>query len=118
MHWRANLLMLRSPRAIVGFVALSMWPVGVLIAALWLLGFWGDRNPFVRPSVLSVVGGLASFLGFLLLQHIAFSQALSRTYAPFVRMAMRLRGTPVCLHCGHLLLGSVGERCPECGTSG
>ena len=120
MHWRANMLMLRSPRAIVGFVAASLWPVFVLVGTWWLLGFLDDNNPFLTRSTTGLVTAAATFLGFLLLQHVAFSHALIVSYAPFVRRAIREGGTPVCVRCGHLL-GRTGDgpgptRCPECGN--
>jgi predicted RNA-binding Zn-ribbon protein involved in translation (DUF1610 family) len=120
MHWRANILMLRAPRAIVAFLLVSLWPVAVLLAIWWLLGFLGDHNPFVTQNTAGYLTAAATFAGFLLLQHIAFSQALVHSYAPFVRRAMCERGTPVCVACGTLLApprdASGGmTRCPECG---
>ncbi len=120
MHWRANMLMLRAPRAIVAFLVVSLWPVAVLIGVWWLLGFLGDHNPFITHSTTGYLTAAATFGGFLLLQHIAFSQALVHSYAPFVRRAMCERGTPVCLACGTLLAPPSGgteasTRCPECG---
>jgi hypothetical protein len=121
LHWRANLLMLRSPRAIVGFLVLSSWPALLYLTAIWLIVFLGERtnngSPFVGGPVVGVVVVLAITVGYLLLQHIAFSKALLLTYAPFVRKAMRERGHPICLRCGQLLHASDADRCPECGSS-
>lgn len=121
MHWRANMMMLRSPRAMVAFLVVSLWPVVVLLAAWWLLGFLDENNPFLTQSSVGLVTAAATFGGFLLLQHVAFSQALVGSYAPFVRRALRERGTPVCVGCGQLLGsaaagdGTEPTRCPECG---
>lgn len=136
VHWRANLLMLRSPSAITSFMLLSLWPVALLLATWWLLGFLDDNNPFLTRSSTGLATAAATFLGFLLLQHVAFSQALIVSYAPFVRRAIRARGTPVCVHCGHVLGAGTppahglapavtappiegsppgSDRCPECG---
>ena len=121
MHWRANLLMLRSPRAIVGFLLLSLWPMTLLLAGLWLIGFVGGQtaatHPLLSGQPLGIAAGIATFVGFFLLQHIAFSIALVRTYAPFVRKAIRDAGVPICLGCGQLQHAADTGRCPECGAA-
>ena len=115
MHWRANMLMLRSPKAVVGFLLLSIWPMAVLLIALRLLGLSGPQPVVVLATPLPLAAGAATLVGFLFLQHLAFSMALTRTYTPFVRRAIRERGTPICMGCGQLLRGASGQRCPECG---
>ncbi|MBL9121662.1 MAG: hypothetical protein JNL80_17275 [Phycisphaerae bacterium] len=121
MHWRANLLMLRSPQAIVGFLLLSLWPLAFLLAALWLIGFLGGRggapHPLLGGQPLGIAAGVATLVGFLFLQHIAFSIALVRTYAPCVRKAIRESGVPICLGCGQLLHAPDAASCPECGIA-
>lgn len=119
IHWRANLLMLRSPVAVVAFLLLSIWPFGLLLLGIWCIVHLGPGlsagSPFVGGPVLGPAAFIAAFVGYLLLQHIAFSLALVWTYAPFVRAAIRERGTPMCLHCGQLLHAQGVDRCPECG---
>ncbi len=115
IHWRANMLMLRSPRAIAGFCAISFPPVaipiGAAIAGDWLSG---------EPRGLDSAAGLALYglviATYLLAQHLAFMQAIDRTYLPFVRDALAERGMPVCRRCGHRL-HAAGVACPECGPA-
>lgn len=114
LHWRANLLMLRSPKAIALFCAIAFLPVILFSGAWWLL--WTVVEP---DTLLARRGSLLLFslllLGiFLVAQHLAFVVAMNRTYGPYVRRALVERGTPVCLRCGQLLAGS-SDRCPECG---
>jgi hypothetical protein len=113
IHWRANLLMLRSPRAVTGFCAISFPPVAIPVAAA-LLGGWLSGEPRGLGSVagLSLYAIVIAF--YLLVQHLAFMIAIDRTYLPFVRDALRERGVPLCRRCGHRLLDGA-PRCPECG---
>ena len=61
--------------------------------------------------------GLAVMLAYMLLQHVAFSIAMRRTYVPFVRRALTARGHPTCVACGHLLGPRASAACPECGAA-
>ena len=114
IHWRANLLMLGSPRAIAGFCAISFPPVAIPVAAAiaggWLAGEPRGLGSIAGLSIYAVVVGV-----YLLAQHLAFMLAIDRTYLPFVRDALRERGVPVCRRCGHRLLADA-PRCPECGA--
>lgn len=114
VHWRANLLMLRSPAAVLGFCGWSFLPLGPLLAAAWAAGWIAGE-----PRGLSTAPGLAMYgvaiLAYLLLQHLAFMRAIDRTYLPFVRDALRQRGIPVCRRCGQRLAPG-SARCPECGA--
>lgn len=113
VHWRANVLMLRSPSAIAEFCAWSLLPLGPLLLAAWAAGWIGGE-----PRGLGSPWGLATYaavvLGYLLLQHLAFVKAIDRTYLPFVRLALCDSGIPVCRGCGHRLDASA-IRCSECG---
>ncbi len=119
LHWQANVLMLRSPKAIVLFCVISGWPVLALVLAWWTMGFLDENNPILSRGTVGIAAALGSFVVFLVLQHMAFVSAMHRTYGPFVRRALCGRGTPVCLACGHLLTpngGLNGLACPECGV--
>jgi hypothetical protein len=78
LHWRANMIMLRRPRACVGFTAISLVPLAALLAWLAAAGWFDDRiTALVRPAFLIPTG-----IAFLALQHIAFVVAFERSYAP------------------------------------
>jgi len=113
VHWRANVLMLRSPAAILGFCGWSLLPLIPLLAAAWAAGWIGGE-----PRGLGSAWGLATYAAaiaaYLLLQHLAFVEAIDRTYLPYVRRALCDRGIPVCGACGHRL-DLAAARCPECG---
>jgi hypothetical protein len=114
VHWRANLLMLRSPAAVLGFCGWSFLPLVPLLGAAWAAGwFSGEPRGLSTPAGLAMYG--VAVVAYLLLQHFAFIRAIDRTYLPFVRDALRLRGIPVCRRCGHRL-ASAASRCPECGA--
>ena len=117
IHWKANLSMLRTPRDVVEFTAISLVPVACLFLATLLL-------PSLFTASSSVPGSferltwvlLVTALLFLPFQHVAFVVAMQRTYVPHVRRALGRVGTPVCLDCGNLLDPSdPGSECPECG---
>ncbi len=120
LHWRANMVMLRRPRACVEFTAVSLVPLAALVAWLAAAGWFDDRiTGLVRPGFLIPTG-----IAFLALQHMAFVVAFERSYAPSFRRAMTERGRPTCEACGHLL-GPVGhhddrhrapQQCMECGA--
>lgn len=112
-HWRANLLMLRSPRAIGGFCAISFPPVAIPVAAA-LVGGWLSGEPRGLHSFAGLSLYAIAIAAYLLAQHLAFMLAIDRTYLPFVRDALRERGVPLCRGCGHRLLADAA-RCPECG---
>ncbi len=121
VHWRANLLMLASPRAVLGFCLLSGWPVLLLIGSWWLLRLLDESQQLAGGSVAVLATMAATLLAFLVVQHLAFVVAMNRTYGPFVRRAMNERGTPVCPACGHLLppqrsAGTPHSLCSECGA--
>ncbi len=112
LHWRANLIMLRRPRACIEFTAISLVPLAALVAWLAAAGWFDDRIVgLVRPAFLIPTG-----LAFLALQHMAFVVAFERSYAPSFRRAMTERGRPACEACGHLCSDAV-ERCTECGAA-
>ncbi len=124
IHWTANLRMLRRPRDIAIFTAISMVPVLTLFAAVEVFPEFlrtGSANPGnimleLQSLLLRVI---AVGVGFLAVQHVAFMIAIELTYTPHVRAAIRDRGVPVCLRCGHLLPPNDPEApCPECGTTG
>jgi len=115
VHWRANLLMLRSPAAILGFCAWSLLPLVPLLAASFAAG-WISGEPRGLADASGWTLTLLAVLVYLLLQHLAFVRAIDRTYLPFVRRALVARGRPVCLACGQPL-HAAGVRCPECGGS-
>lgn len=113
LHWRANMIMLRRPRACIEFTAVSLVPLAALVAWLAAAGWFDDRiASLVRPAFLIPTG-----LAFLVLQHMAFVVAFDRSYAPSFRRAMTERGQPTCEACGQLLGHSIA-RCTECGASG
>lgn len=108
--------MLRSPRAIALFCAIAFVPVVLLLGAWWLVRSLLEPDAvFARREPLLLLS-LATFLLFLTAQHFAFVLAMNRTYGPFVRIALRARGTPICLGCGQLLAANA-DRCPECGAA-
>jgi hypothetical protein len=121
LHWRANLLMLRSPRSVARFACISLLPVPIMALAAALamratvawVGPGAARDVFLAPAAL--------FLAYLVLQHLAFREAMRLDYTPYVRRALAARGTPVCMRCGHLLpppraAASGRVPCPECGA--
>lgn len=114
VHVRANVLMLRAPRAVLEFCVWSLLPLGPLLLVAWAAGWIGGE-----PRGLESSWGLATFAGvvlsYLLLQHLAFVKAIDRTYLPYVRQALCERGLKVCLRCGHRLIDRL-ERCAECGA--
>lgn len=113
LHWRANLVMLGRPRACVAFAAISLVPLALLVAWLAAAGWFDDRiGSLVRPGFL-----VPTAVAYLALQHIAFTVAFERTYAPSFRRAMTEMGRPACEACGHLL-AAASPRCPECGAAG
>lgn len=135
LHWRANLLMLRQPKAIARFTLVSLLPTPLLIfAATLAVDGIGARAPLgsaLLPNaspMATLVLATGAFLLYLVLQHLAFRSALKHDYMPYVRQALAQSGLPVCMKCGHLLApvakGSTAAatppQCPECGypTSG
>lgn len=122
LHWRANLLMLRSPRSIARFALISLLPVPLMAlaaalamrATLSFVGRTSAMEAFLAPAAL--------FLAYLVLQHLAFREAMRRDYTPYVRRALTAAGTPVCMQCGYLLRtprggsGTAAGACPECGA--
>ena len=115
VHWRANLLMLRSPAAVLGFCGWSLLPLAPLLAAAFAAG-WISGEPRGLADASGWTLTLLAVLVYLVLQHLAFVRAIERTYLPFVRLALVARGRPVCLACGQPLHAE-GVRCPECGGS-
>jgi len=112
LHWRANMIMLRRPRACIEFTAVSLVPLAALVAWLAAAGWFDDRiAALLRPEFL-----IPTALVFLVLQHIAFVVAFERSYAPSFRRAMNERGQPACEACGHLL-ADASARCTECGAA-
>jgi len=114
LHWRANLAMLRSPRAIVTFTAISLLPSGLWLGVMQLLFELTNTNKG-WPSPVSLRLFLISIPVYLLAQHLAFLRAMQWWYVPFVRRAFGTMGRPVCLGCGHPEAPGAIERCPECG---
>ncbi|MBL9147823.1 MAG: hypothetical protein JNM94_03935 [Phycisphaerae bacterium] len=117
LHWKANLGMLRSPRAIASFCVLSLLPTLVLVAGILVV----EATTKDLAGILSTTGGLVAALvvgaAYLLVQHVTFVVAMNRSYGPFVRSAMRNRGIRVCERCGHLLPPSgLPSTCGECGA--
>lgn len=111
LHWRANLIMLRRPRACIEFTAISLVPLAALVAWLAAAGWFDDRIAgLVHPAFLIPTG-----ISFFALQHMAFVLAFERSYAPSFRRAMTERGQPACEACGYLL-ADASPRCTECGT--
>lgn len=115
VHWDANLRMLRDWRACWTFVWISLVPVPVLVLAV-VPATSAFAGPAARLSVALGVG-LVALLAYMLLQHVAFSIAMRRTYVPFVRRALTARGHPTCVSCGHLLGPGEPPACPECGAA-
>lgn len=113
VHWRANLLMLRSPAAVLGFCGWSLLPLLPLLLAAGAAGWLGGEPRGLATSAGRTIT-LLVLAGYLLLQHLAFVQAIDRTYLPFVRRALVARGRAVCLACGQPLHAGA-SRCPECG---
>ncbi len=114
VHWVANLRMLRRGSAVAGFVAISLVPIPLLVAAVFLMpGIWwsprGDPGPMAAVS-------LAMVALYTLLQYRAFLRAIESHYNPFVVAALWERGQPVCARCGQLLGPCAPAACPECGS--
>jgi hypothetical protein len=107
--------MLRSPRAIALFCAIAFVPVVLFLGAWWLFWLLVEADALLARRGPILLLSLGAVLLFLAAQHFAFVQAMNRTYGPFVRIALRARGTPVCLNCGQLL-AATAARCPECGA--
>lgn len=112
IHWSANLRMLKSPTAVIGFMVIAMIPLCLYWLVFALTGpltFDGGGNPLIISGIL-----LSGMLVFLIAQHIAFMIAIDLTYVPFVRREISARGTPICIGCGHLL-AEADDNCSECG---
>ena len=120
IHWAANLLMLRHPRDMVVFTIVSMVPVVAYAAFVAAFPALFTANALVQSEVNQLLlVSLATFLVWAIAQHVAFVQAMEMTYVPHVRTALRRRGIPVCLRCGHLLPPKTpNAACPECGAPG
>ena len=122
-HWAANLRMLRSPRDIALFMAISLLPLLVLVGFQELFpGLYvvtaGPTNPAPNMAPL-IFAGLVTFLVYMVLQHLAFVLAINLTYVHHVHAVLRDRGIPVCPACSNLLdPGTPGAACPECGDTG
>ena len=112
IHWAANLRMLKSASAVIGFTVIAFIPISVywlIFAITGPLTFDGSTNPLIITGIV-----LSGFLVFLLTQHIAFMIAINLTYVPFVRREISSRNTPICIACGQLL-ASQNDTCSECG---
>lgn len=123
LHWRANLAMLRTPRAVIGFTVVSLVPCVAWIVAAELLARLAIARPGGGRGLLTGDARLDAYLLlaplYLLAQHVAFMHAMARWYVPFVRRALPGMGHPVCVACGHLTVDGAGSgRCPECGAAG
>jgi hypothetical protein len=117
LHWRANLGMLRSPRAVVTFCALSLLPTLAFVGLVLVV----EATTKNLSGILTTTGGLVAAIAvgaaYLLVQHVTFVVAMNLSYGPFVRSAMRARGIRVCERCGHLLPPSgPPPACSECGA--
>ena len=62
-------------------------------------------------SELILVGGVTTLIGLWGLEWM-----WRRPVRDELRRELIARGIPVCLHCGHSLIGLSEPRCPECGT--
>lgn len=116
LHWRANLAMLRSPRAVLNFTALSLLPFGLWFGTIALAGEWFGPSPkgyFPSREYSTLV--LISLPVYLFLQHLAFIRAMHCWYIPFARRALGSMGHRVCIGCGQREAPGGVERCPECG---
>lgn len=115
VHWDANVRMLRDWRACWTFVWISLLPVPLLVVAVVAV-----TSTFAAPASrlpIALGAGLVMLAAYALLQHVAFSVAMRRTYVPLVRMALAARGHPTCVACGHLLGPGAPAACPECGAA-
>lgn len=126
LHWNANLRMLRDGRAVVRFTVVSLLPVPILLVVAALLRV--DLAPLAAaPPLLLMALALVTLIAYLAAQHVAFRWALRHDYLPFVRLALRDMGHPVCMRCGHPCrppearpasqpgVAEVSHPCPECG---
>lgn len=120
IHWAANLLMLRHPRDMVVFTIVSFIPVAAYATFVAAFPDLFSANALVQADVNQLLlVSLATLLVWGIAQHIAFVQAMEMTYVPHVRTALRDRGIPVCLRCGHLLPPKTpNAACSECGDPG
>ena len=120
IHWAANLLMLRRPRDIVVFTVVSLIPAAAYAAFITAFPALFTANALVPAEVDRLLAvSLATLLVWGIAQHLAFMQAMDMTYVPHVRTALRHRGVPVCLRCGHLLPPETPDvACSECGAPG
>ena len=118
LHWEANLMMLKSFRAVAFFLIITLAPITVFVFLFELFGPLSFGITAGQPKIIAIMAAqLGLMLAFLLVQHCAFVLAMSITYVPFVRQAIRNRGTPICIQCGHLL-ATLSSQCSECGESG
>ena len=117
LHWDANVLMLRDWRACWSFTWISLIPAVLFVGAVRLavVDDQGRALGSLSPTT-QLALGLALVPLYLLLQHVAFSIAMKRTYIPFVRAALTARGHPTCIACGQLLGPATPAKCPECGS--
>ena len=118
VHWRANMLMLRSPRDLILFTVWTMGPAVLLVVLVESMSGLLEADAMNRTEANRLLMVTLLILAvFFSIQHVVFVVAMQRTYVPHVRRALGERGIPVCLDCGQLLPPETpGARCPECGS--
>ncbi len=100
----------KDRRVTIGFV--------VAITIVNVLGSFGARAIFhwLRSLGVSFAASIAISMLVLCAATIPFMiMVLGGLYRRHVRQALIDCGHPVCVGCGYLLEGTVGEVCPECG---
>ncbi len=121
VHWEANLRMLRRRRAVTGFLLISLLPMPVLLASVWMMGdgaigVFGPGGNASFGTVAALATGLLLLLAYGWIQHLAFVEAMRRHYMPDVVACMRARGVEICTACLHQLGPTRPRTCPECGA--
>ncbi|MCH2161348.1 MAG: hypothetical protein MK085_05695 [Phycisphaerales bacterium] len=117
LHWEANLMMLKSFRAVAIFLVITLAPIILVVILFELFGPLSFNIAAGQPNLTAIIAAqIGLLLAFLCVQHVAFVAAMSLTYVPFVRQAIRNQGTPICIQCGHLL-ATLSSQCSECGES-
>ena len=116
IHWKANLLMLKSFRAMAISLIIALVPVALFVIPFELIGPVKIDQATGKPNIVTLVATqLGLLIVYLCMQHVAIVISMNITYVPYVRQAIRMRGTPICQQCGQLL-ASDSSRCAECGA--
>lgn len=111
-HHRDTRPLLRTGNLKQRILTGTMCAAIVVAFIAWIV--WLPRLQMSTTAAL--ITNLCSILVFNLLLWSCIAWSIYRTNVPYVRWALAEIGKPVCMRCGYILVGGVGDgRCPECG---